>query len=144
MHHNLFMGRNSQHVLQFINGSTRNDVRNNLFVGVAISGAAVTANGSTVLMEVDASAGDNFYAGNYYIAGHIEGRTPTAEETARSDLDPAWFTRLPVAPPASASEFRPTAAAPWLDLGARLDTTTVDIEGATRGAPVDIGPFELP
>ena len=38
--------------------------------------------------------------------------------------------------------FRPTATAPWLNLGELLADAPTDIEGDERTAPVDLGPYE--
>jgi hypothetical protein len=142
--HNLFVATNRDQMIQFIVNSTRNDVRNNLFVGVTIAGAAVTANASAVAMEVDGTVAANSYVGNHYISADLTGRTIAAMETARADFDPTWFARFPTALNHDAGDFAPTATAPFLNRGALLPEAPRDRAGVTRTAPTDIGPFERP
>ncbi|MFZ1987238.1 MAG: right-handed parallel beta-helix repeat-containing protein, partial [Desulfatitalea sp.] len=141
--HNLFIARNTRQMLQFVVHSTRNTVANNLFAGVTISGSTVSANPNAIWMEVDDTVADNDYSGNYYMAGHFDGRTVEADETARADFDPAWFSRFPTALPSSVEDFRPGSNAPFLDQGTLLAATPFDRDGVARQTPVDIGPFEI-
>jgi hypothetical protein len=141
--HNLFIAGNTRQMLQFVVHATRNTVANNLFAGVTISGATVSANPNAVWMEVDDTVADNDYSGNYYMAGHFDGRAAEGDETTRADFDPAWFSRFPAALPSSVEDFRPTGLAPFLDRGVLLDGTPLDRDGVARRAPVDLGPFEI-
>lgn len=144
VHHNLFVGTNERHMLQFIANSDHCDVRNNLFVGMNVSGAKITARADAVWMETDPTVANNVYDGNVYIAGKFDGRTgigPT--ETMRSDLDPAWFTRLPKDLPSTVSDFRPKPGAPFLGKATRLPSVMLDRDGKPRGAITDVGPFEV-
>jgi hypothetical protein len=138
--HNLMVGDNADHALQFVANSTRNTVKNNVLVGVIV-GKTVTANPSTVLLEVDNTTSDNVYAGNYYIGGTIDGRNAGANETARPDFDAAWFTKFPSALPSVDEDWRPTPSAPFLKKGELLPDAPVDRAGQARVAPVDLGPF---
>lgn len=144
VHHNLFASTNDRHMLQFIANSNHCDVRNNLFVGMTVSGAAVTARPSATWMETDDTVKDNVYENNVYIAGRFDGRPgPGASETTRQDLDPAWFARLPTGLPSTVTDFRPTPGAPFLDRAPRLPAVAFDRDGKPRGSPADVGPFEL-
>lgn len=145
IHHNLFSATNDRQMLQFIANSNDNDVRNNLFVGMSVSGDAVTARPSATWMETDGTVKRNVYENNFYIAGKFDGRSgPTASETARQDLAKGWFTRLPTGLPSAVGDFRPKAGAPFLDRAPRLPSVAFDRDGKPRGNPADVGPFELP
>jgi hypothetical protein len=144
VHHNLFASTNDSHMLQFIANSDFCDVRNNLFVGMTVSGGAVRARPSATWMETDATVKNNVYANNVYIAGKFDGRPgPGPTEIVRQDLDAAWFTRLPPGLPSDVSDFRPKAGAPFLDRAPRLPSVSLDRDGKPRGSPADPGPFEL-
>ncbi|MBS2017737.1 MAG: right-handed parallel beta-helix repeat-containing protein [Deltaproteobacteria bacterium] len=145
VHHNLFSATNDRHMLQFINNSHSCDVRNNLFVGFSVNGSKVTARPSAVWMETDESTRSNVYANNVYIAGKFDGRSGIAPtETARQDLNVAWFAKLPVGMPSTVADFAPRPGAPFLDKAPRLPSVAYDRDGKPRGNPADVGPFELP
>jgi hypothetical protein len=145
VHHNLFASTNDRHMLQFIANSNACDVRNNLFVGMTVSGNAVQARASATWMETDETVKNNVYENNVYIAGKFDGRSgPGASETTRQDLDVAWFARLPPGLPSTVADFMPRAGAPFLDRAPRLPSVAFDRDGKPRGSPADVGPFELP
>lgn len=120
-------------------------MRNNLFIGMTVSGAAVRARASAAWMETDDTVKRNVYENNVYIAGKFDGRPgPGASETARQDLSAAWFARLPTGLPSTVSDFQPRAGAPLLDVAPRLPSVSFARDGRPRGSPADVGPFELP
>lgn len=146
VHHNLFISNNQRQMLMFIVDSTRNDVRNNLFVGAQI-GNTVTANPNAVWIETDGTVSDNVYAGNYYISGRFDGDAPraaNASETTRADLDPSWWANFPTQLAHDPQAFRPTAAAPFVGSAARLPELGADRDGRPRSDPTTPGPFEAP
>ncbi|HSO31720.1 MAG TPA: right-handed parallel beta-helix repeat-containing protein [Labilithrix sp.] len=145
VHHNLFAATNDSQMLQFIANSTDCDVRNNLFIGMTVSGTAVRARPSATWLETDDTVKRNVYENNVYIAGKFDGRPgPGASETARQDLDAAWFAKLPTGLPSTVADFQPRPGAPFLDRAPRLPSVSHDRDGKPRGAIVDVGPFELP
>jgi hypothetical protein len=136
--HNLFVSDNRQQMIQFIEHSTRNEVANNVFVGT-------TSN--AVFMETDATVADNTYAGNYYLQGSFDGdapHVPGADEHARPDFDPTWFTSFPAALARDPEDYRPSATAPFLGFAAKNAGAPTDRTGAERTDPTDPGPFESP
>lgn len=142
--HNLFVGTNSRHVLQFINHSTRNVVRNNLFLGLALTSSSVTASDSLELMQVDSTTEQNTYAGNYFVGGYLTGREPNSEEFTDSVFDPDHFESFPRDGMGSVLGFVPRPGAPFLDKGKMLPECAEDFRGIPRSGAVDIGPFEVP
>jgi hypothetical protein len=145
VHHNLFAATNDRQMLQFIANSHACDVRNNLFVGMTVTGGAVRARPSATWMETDDTVKDNVYESNVYIAGRFDGRPgPGPTETTRQDLVLAWFARLPTGLPSAVGDFRPSPGAPFLDAAPRLPSVSFDRDGKPRGSPADVGPFELP
>jgi hypothetical protein len=139
--HNLFIGTNSNQMIQFIESSNNNQVLNNIFLGVTINGSTVTANPSATAMEVDNTVNSNIYKGNYYISAGLDGRSANADETELANFDAAWFTSFP-AQVATMADLRPTATAPWLGKGDLAPGAPLDRDGKARSAPVDIGPYE--
>jgi hypothetical protein len=144
VHHNLFIGDNGRELCQFTDRSDSNDVRNNVFVGVTISGRSASANPATQLLNLDGTTPNTIFKNNYYIGGTMNGHTVASDEWARSDFDPAWFTGFPFDLMGSATDFTPSASAPFRDLGALLPATPADRAGKARRAPVDLGPIEVP
>ena len=145
VHHNLFASTNDSQMLQFIANSNACDVRNNLFVGMTVSGTTVRARASATWMETDATVKSNVYENNVYIAGRFDGRAgPGATEMARQDLDTGWFARLPTGLPSTVADFAPRAGAPFLDRAPRLPSVPFDRDGKPRAGTADVGPFELP
>ena len=147
VHHNLFVASNNRQMVQFIVDSTRNDVRNNLFVGVTIAGQTVTANPRAVFMETDGTVGANVYDHNDYISGIFDGdapHAPNASEAVRATFDPAWFAAFPTALDHSAAAFAPSATAPFRRLAPRLPGALEDLAGVTRTDPTDPGPLQSP
>ena len=114
---NLFIGENRRHVLQFINNSDRNEIKNNIFLGVSIDGSDVSVNRSTVLLDVDASVADNSYSGNYYISGQFDGYSPNGSEFSLDEFDPGWFTTFPYDRMGSTADWTPTESAPFGGFG---------------------------
>ncbi|MFO0677726.1 MAG: hypothetical protein U0169_14415 [Polyangiaceae bacterium] len=141
--HNVFVGSNNRHALQFIENSGSNVVRNNLLVGVAVNGTNVTGSTTPILMEVDGTVSSNTYEGNFYVAGQLDGRTPGSNEFTQATFDAAWFTAFPtVLAGATFEGMVPKTGAPFLDKGAKLTTTATDASGRDRASPSDLGPFE--
>ncbi len=64
VHHNLFASTNDSQMLQFIANSNDCDVRNNLFIGMAVSGGTVRARPSATWMETDETVKRNVYENN--------------------------------------------------------------------------------
>jgi hypothetical protein len=141
--HNLFI-TTGRHALQFINHSTRNEVANNVILGVRVSGAGVTANPSATLLEVDGTVGENTYRSNLYVAGKIAGRAPNGDETAVADFSTDWFARFPTGLNHDPGDFRPTAKAPLLGKGRLLSGAPADRSGTARTGQVELGPIEVP
>ncbi len=141
--HNLFITTNS-HGVQFNSNSTRNAFTNNVLLGVRISGGTAAANPSALLMEVDNTVGANVYRSNLYVSGRLEGRVPNAEEFARADFSPLWYTRFPVALNHNPNDFRPTASAPFLEKGTLSPHAPRDRNNVVRSGMVDLGPIEVP
>ncbi len=139
--HNLFITK-ERHGVQFANGSTRNLFANNVLIGVALDEASAHGNPEALLMEVDASAGDNVYRGNFYISGRLEGRAPDAEEFLMDEFRPEWFANFPLNLGRDPLAFRPTVAAPFRDRGGIETNATSDMEGRQRDNPADLGPLE--
>jgi hypothetical protein len=144
VHHNLFIGNNGRELCQFTDRSDSNDVRNNVFIGVTISGRTATANPSTQLLNLDGTTPNTVFRNNYYIGGTMNGHVAGSDEWARSDFDPAWFASFPFDLMGAAKDFTPSASAPFRDLGALLPATPYDRSGIARHAPVDLGPIEVP
>ncbi|MBX3232061.1 MAG: right-handed parallel beta-helix repeat-containing protein [Labilithrix sp.] len=144
VYHNLFASTNDRHMLQFVANSDSCDVRNNLFVGMTVSGDRVSARPTATWLETDNTVTNNVYEHNVYLAGRFDGRRgPGVSELARPDLDPAWFTRLPTGLPSTVTDFQPKPGAPFLDIAPRLPSVMLDRAGKPRGVPADVGPFEL-
>jgi hypothetical protein len=141
--HNLFI-TTGRHGLQFINHSTRNEVANNVILGVRVTGAGVTANPSATLLGVDNTVGENVYRSNLYVSGRIEGRTPNGDETAVANFSADWFARFPAGLNHDPGDFRPTAKAPLLGKGALTAGAPADRGGTARTGRVDLGPIEVP
>lgn len=146
VHHNLFIGEQAnRHVLQFTRYSDRNDVRNNLVLGLNYGGGAPTANAAVVLVELDSgTTSANVFVGNYYSGGHFDGHTPTRAEHVDASFDPGWFGAFPADRMGSPAGFVPATGAPFLDAAPRTAEVPEDREGTPRGDPADIGPFEVP
>ena len=141
--HNLFIST-GRHAVQFLNNSTRNEFANNVLLGVRIDGNGVAANPSAVLMEVDKTIGANDYRTNLYISGRMDGRTPSAQETARTDFSPGWYASFPTAIGSRRDALMPVAGAPFLGAGALTPFAPVDRNGVVRSGRVDLGPIEVP
>jgi hypothetical protein len=86
---------------------------------------------------------DNVYRQNFYVAGKMEGRSPNGDETAKDAFSTGWFTNFPAALNHDANDFRPSADAPFLGLGALLPEAPQDLNGSNREQPTDLGPIEL-
>jgi hypothetical protein len=140
--HNLFI-TTAKHGVKFEVNSTRNEFANNVILGVEVAGTKVTANPKALLLEVDETVGDNVYRGNLYVSGHMEGREPGDEETAREDFSSSWFENFPTALNEGLSGFKPTAEAPFLAAGTLSPDAPSDRNGAARSGKVDLGPIEV-
>ena len=140
--HNLFVST-GRHGVKFENKSTRNEFTNNVLLGVRIDGGTVAANPSALLMEVDATVGENIYRSNLYVSGKLEGREPGKQETALAEFSPNWFARLPAAMNHNPGDFRPSAEAPFLGKGALSAAAPADREGRPRSGAVDLGPMAV-
>lgn len=140
--HNLFI-TNGRHGLKFENNSTRNLIANNILLGIQAENGTVQTNPSALLMEVDGTVNDNVYRQNFYVAGKMEGRSPNGDETAQDAFSIGWFTNFPAALNHDANDFRPSADAPFLGLGALLPEAPQDLNGSNREQPTDLGPIEL-
>ncbi|MBL4632271.1 MAG: right-handed parallel beta-helix repeat-containing protein [Kofleriaceae bacterium] len=133
VHHNLFMGNGSRHILQFINGSGQNDVRNNLIIAIG---------NAPVLLESDTSS--NTMKGNFYVGRQrFDGYTPNSSERSADTLDPSWFQSFPVAMRESAQGFRPTSHAPFTRWGQLIPATPSDRGGRQRAEATSLGPYEM-
>ncbi len=141
--HNLFI-TTGRHGVQFSSHSDRNEFANNVILGLQVDGDKAAANPKALLMEVDETAGGNVYRGNLYVSGHLEGREPNGDETAREDFSPAWFASFPATLQHDPNVFAPTAEAPFLGQGRRSPDAPVDRNGAARPDPADLGPIETP
>lgn len=146
VHHNLFIGEQAnRHVLNFTQYSDRNDVRNNIILGLSIQTNSAEANPDVLLLEVDSlTTSANTFFGNYYSGGYFEGHTPTRAEFLNSAFDPAWFVGFPFDRMGSPGSFLPSATAPFLDAAPRTAQTPHDRVGTARADPADLGPYELP
>jgi hypothetical protein len=145
VHHNLFIGEQAnRHVLQFAQYSDRNDVRNNVVLGLSYGGA-VSPNPAVVLVELDTdTTSANVFVGNYYAGGRFEGHTPSRAEHVDGGFDPAWFTAFPADRMGAAEGFSPAQGAPFLDAAPRSAAAPVDRAGVLRADPADLGPYEAP
>ncbi len=141
--HNLFI-TSARQAVQFINSSTRNEVVNNLIIGIQATGNATTANPRATLMEVDDTVGANVYRGNLYISGRLEGRAPANTEAALADFSPTWFARFPATLNHDPNDFKPTAAAPFVGTVARSPHAASDRNGVARSERTTPGPLEAP
>ncbi len=141
--HNLFMGNNSRHVLQSINYSDRNQIRNNILLGYRRSGSSTKANSQTVLVEIDSdTVHDNLFSGNVYIGGTFSDFSPEKGALRLQNFEPTWFTRFPSNGRGSIEAFRPGTIPPFVDTAMLLPTTPMDMEGRPRRNPVNPGPWE--
>jgi hypothetical protein len=148
--HNYFITSvNSKQAFQFIRNSTNNQIKNNVLVAVTISGSTVTGNANGQLLETDSSTvNNNTFVHNDWISGHFVSRdasppyAPNAIEHRHTSFAPSWFAAFPTSLGHDPLAFAPTDTAPWLNLGALLSAVPTDRDGATRHAPVDLGPFE--
>ncbi len=61
----------------------------------------------------------------------------------REDFSSAWFINFPAALNHDANDLTPTADAPFVGIGARLDSVPTDRSGAARLDEVDLGPIEI-
>jgi hypothetical protein len=148
--HNLVIVQaNNRQALGVIVNSTGNQIKNNVFVAVSISGTTISANDSGQLLSTDATTvAANTFEHNAWISGFFGSEdsapayTPNATELRRTDFDAAWFAALPTTVGRDPAAFIPTASAPWLNQGNLLPEVPTDRVGTTRTAPVDLGPYE--
>jgi hypothetical protein len=148
--HNLFVTSvNNKPVMEVINHSTNNQIKNNVLVAVTIDGSTVAANANGQLLETNGSTVNaNTFEHNQWISGHFVSRdsapphTPQVTEHRQTRFDPAWFAAFPTSLGHDPSAFAPATTAPWLNLGDLLSVAPTDRDGVARHAPVDLGPFE--
>ncbi len=142
--HNLFIGEESgRHILQFSRYSDRNDVRNNVLLGISMSGTSAMADPGVVLLELDtATTTANVFEGNYYSGGSFDGHSPTASEVVNAAFESSWFEDFPFDRMGSPASMRPSSAAPFLDAASPTTDTPHDREGTPRATPTDLGPYE--
>ena len=138
--HNLFI-TTQRHGVKFESGSTRNEFANNVVVGATLDGGNAAANPRALLMEVDDTVSDNIYRDNLYISGHLDGREPGPEETAREDFDPAWFAAFPTALNHDPDAFTPSSNSPALGKGKLSADAPADRNGTPWSDPADLGPI---
>ncbi len=142
--HNLFIGNNNSHVLQLINNSGNNNVRNNVLLGLSLGNSSATANTNTLLVEQDnTTKTSNTFNSNYYVGGHFENYTPTGSNQQNSQFNTNWFNNFPLTGIGSIVSFKPTNNSPYLDTGNIQSTTLLDIIGTSRVNPVDLGPWSI-
>ncbi len=142
--HNLFIGNNNRHVLQLINNSGNNTVRNNVLLGLSLSTNSATSNSSTLLIEQDASTQtNNSFAGNYLVGGYFENYTRTDTNQQNNNFNLNWFENFPTNGRGNITSFKPTSNAPFLDSGQLQSSSSVDIAGNLRFNPVDLGPWHI-
>ncbi len=141
--HNLFI-TTERHGVQFSANSTRNEFANNVLLGVQVNGGKATANPAALLMEVDNTVGGNVYTSNLYVSGQLEGRVPNAQEFVRPGFSALWYRRFPVALNHNPNDFRPTANAPFLEMGTLSPHARRDRNNVLRSGKVDLGPIEVP
>ena len=139
--HNLFLSPD-KHGVQFSNNSTRNIFKNNVLLGVAVSGGNAAKAPKALLMEIDEAGKDNLFASNFYGDGYIEGRNPNSSEMEVPDFSMDWFTAFPVSVDGGVTGFAPSSTSPYLDGGMLLMDAVQDMNGSPRTTPVDLGPFE--
>lgn len=139
--HNLFGGTSTRHALQFIEGSTRNRVMNNIIIGTDTQGT--TSKAEVVLLETDASAADNVYEANLYIGGHLEGRSPGPTERAVATFDRGWFVDFAPRRTGRPGDFMTRSGSPAHRRAARRAEAPFDARGLERGDPTDLGPFQI-
>lgn len=139
--HNLFIST-GRHAMKFENNSIRNEFANNVLVGVRINGNVVSANPSALLLDVEATSGDNIYRSNLYISGKTEGRDPNAQETTRPDFSSAWFAKFPTSLNRDPGDFRPTPQAPFLAKGPVSNAASADRIGTARNGQAHLGPLQ--
>ena len=143
--HNLFMGESSSHVLQFINHSGNNTVRNNVLLAVSRSDTSVSVRSNTLLLEQDSTTeGKNNVAGNYFVGGYFEGFSPGSSDFSDTNFDASWFVDFPYAGSiAKVEAFKPVANAPIAGVGELLSSTPKDRSGVVRVNPTDLGPWQI-
>lgn len=141
--HNLFIGNNDRHVLQLINNSTNNTIRNNVLLGLSASGDSV--NSATLMIEQDDSTqSGNTFEGNYFVGGYFENYTLSGTNQQNNNFILNWFEDFPSSGRGIIKDFKPTLNAPFLDSG-QLQTASspLDIAGHIRLNPVDLGPWHV-
>lgn len=148
--HNLFATKSSnRQAVQFIADSTGNQFKNNLIVAVSISGTTVSANASGQLLSTDATTlATNTFEHNEWVSGFFGSEdasgpyVPNASEHRQTTFAQSWFAGFPCGLGRDPAGFKPSATAPWLNLGLLQTAAPTDRAGVTRVAPVDLGPYE--
>lgn len=114
---NLFIGNNNRHLIQFINSSNNNSLRENIFLGLSESGTG--ANPSTVLVEMDLSthSSQGIIEGNYFIGGQFEGYVPNNDGIHSANFSSDWFEDAPFGDLGEPEDCTPTSSAPFIGFG---------------------------
>ncbi len=140
--YNLFIGNNSNHVLQFINNSANNIVRNNILLGISSDYSSI--NNNTLLIEQDNSTqNSNQIESNYLVGGYFEYFIPDESNYQNSNFSTNWFKNFPSDKMGDIYGFKPTTEAPFLDLGQLQSSSSIDIAGNIRFNPTDLGPWDV-
>ncbi len=148
--HNLFVTSvEGKRLLSVIGNSTGNRIENNLVVAVRLDGGTAIADPEGELLATDASSlGANTFEHNAWISGHFGSSdesspyTPGATEYRLTSFEASWFAAFPTHLGHEPSALAPSPTAPWLDKGDLLAEVATDLNGRTRHAPVDLGPYE--
>lgn len=147
--HNLFVTAvNNRQALGITNSSTANEIKNNVFVAVSISGSSVSANSSGQLLATDSTTvSANTFEHNAWVSGFFGSEdasgpyAPNANEHRITMVNAAWFSAFPTSLGHDPVAFKPSATAPWLALGNLLPDAPVDRARLSRTAPTDLGPY---
>ena len=92
---NLFIGKNNRHVVQFVKHSTRNSFKDNIIIGLTLSGNTAVSNSSTALVNADGTVADNINENNFYVSGTFDNYTPNDQEIRVDEFDSSWFVNFP-------------------------------------------------
>ncbi len=141
--HNLFITKSNRDAVQFAKTSVGNEFSNNVIVGISVDGRVATANPSSLLMEVDESAGDNTFRNNFYVAGKLEGRQPGETEVMLPGFDARWFRKFPIDRNHEANDLTPMTGAPFAGKGALSADAPTDRNGAQRAGRISPGPINI-
>lgn len=158
IHHNLLIGTNGRELFQFHHHSDHNDVRNNVIIGVNLSGNTAIINSNTVVRATSDTSANNTFVGNMYVGGrltlmedmddytaeYIGEVSPDDDEFDINTFNPAWFVDFPFDKLGSWDSFKPTSSAPWINQGLLDSESSQDFGGTERNATPELGPWESP